>query len=59
MKFYVKQHKFYCGIDLHTQKMYLCILDDTGEIRLHRNINTSPESFLAAIKPFRDDIVVG
>ena len=59
MKFYVKQHKFYCCIDLHTQKMYLCILDDTGEIRLHRNINTSPESFLAAIKPFRDDIVVG
>ncbi len=39
MKFYVKQHEFYCGIDLHTQKMYLCILDDTGAIRLHRNIN--------------------
>ena len=40
MRFYTKQHKFYCGIDLHTKKMYLCILDDTGEIRLHRNITT-------------------
>jgi len=27
-----RQHKFYCGIDLHTNKMYLCILDETGEI---------------------------
>ena len=35
MRFYTKQHKFYCGIDLHTNKMFLCILDETGEIRLH------------------------
>ena len=27
MKFYTKQHKYYCGIDLHTKKMYVCILD--------------------------------
>ncbi len=29
MNFYTKQHKFYCGIDLHTKKMYVCILDET------------------------------
>ena len=40
MRFYTKQHKYYCGIDLHTKKMYLCVLDSTGEIVLHRNINT-------------------
>jgi transposase len=58
MRFYTKQHKFYCGIDLHAKKMYLCILDETGEIKLHRNINTDPDVFLRAIQPFREDVVV-
>jgi transposase len=58
MRFYTKQHKFYCGIDLHTNKMYLCILNQEGEIVLHRNIRTKPELFLRAIQPFRDDLVV-
>jgi len=40
MRFYTKQHKYYCGIDLHTKKMYLCILDSAGAIVLHRNIKT-------------------
>jgi len=26
MKFYTRQHKYYCGIDLHTKNMYICIL---------------------------------
>jgi hypothetical protein len=26
-----KQHKFYCGIDLHARSMYLCILDQKGK----------------------------
>ena len=59
MRFYTKQHKFYCGIDLHTKNMYLCILDDTGEIRLHRNIKTDREVFLEVIKPLGEVIVVG
>ena len=58
MRFYTKQHNFYCGIDLHTKKMYLCILDAAGEVMLHRNIRTDPEVFLNAVKPFREDIVV-
>ncbi|VAW26570.1 Mobile element protein, partial [hydrothermal vent metagenome] len=58
MRFYTKQHKFYCGIDLHTSKMYLCILNQEGETVLHRNIRTNPEIFLRAIKPYREDIVV-
>ncbi|MFO7554605.1 MAG: hypothetical protein R6W88_05325, partial [Desulfobacterales bacterium] len=36
MRFYTKQHQFYCGIDLHTQKMYICILDAGGEIPLQQ-----------------------
>ena len=59
MKFYTKTHKHYCGIDLHARKMYLCILNGSGEVLLHRNIATSPETFLKAVAPFRDDLVVG
>ena len=58
MKFYTQQHKFYCGIDLHARKMYVCILDAEGQIRLHQNIKTDPEAFLRIITPFREDIVV-
>ena len=28
MRFYKKQHKYYCGIDLHTRVMYVCITDE-------------------------------
>ena len=36
MRFYTRQHPFYCGIDLHARTMYLCILNQAGEIVLHR-----------------------
>jgi transposase len=58
MRFYTKQHKYYCGIDLHTKKMYVCILDSEGKIRLHQNIRTDPESFLQILTPFREDVAV-
>ena len=58
MRFYTNQHKFYCGIDLHARTMYLCILDQEGKIVLHRDIKTSPDTFLKTIAPYREDIVV-
>jgi len=58
MKFYTKQHKFYCGVDLHAKTMYICILNSEGKIVLHRNIRTRPDVFLKTIEPFRGDIVV-
>jgi transposase len=58
MRFYTKQHQTYCGIDLHARTMYLCILNQDGEIMLHQNMKTSPETFLKAIAPYRDDLVV-
>jgi transposase len=58
MRFYTKQHKFYCGIDLHAKKMYLCILDENGEIKLHRNIETNRKAFLETIQPFRKDVAI-
>lgn len=58
MRYYTKQHKFYCGIDLHTKKMYVCILSSQGEIMIHRNLNTDAKAFLELIAPYREDIVV-
>jgi transposase len=58
MRFYTKQHRHYCGIDLHARTMYLCILDQTGEVLVHRNLKSSPGAFLHAIAPYREDLVV-
>lgn len=58
MRFYTKQHKHYCGIDLHTTKMYICIINQAGETVFHKNMKTEPDIFLKAIKPFQVDIVV-
>ncbi len=58
MRFYTKTHTHYCGIDLHAKTMYLCILNREGEVLLHRNMKSRPETFLAAVAPFRDDLVV-
>jgi transposase len=38
--------------------MYICILDQEGNTLLHKNFKTDPESFLRAIQPYREDIVV-
>jgi transposase len=58
MRFYTKQHQFYCGIDLHTRAMYLCIMDQTGKIHLHKNLPTDSDRFLQSVEPYRSDIVV-
>jgi transposase len=58
MRFYTTQHQFYCGIDLHARTMYVCILHHAGEMLVHRDMQASPETFLKAIAPYREDIVV-
>jgi len=38
--------------------MYVCILNQAGEIMLHHKMKPSPETFLKAIAPDREDVVV-
>jgi transposase len=38
--------------------MYLCILDQEGNTMFHRNCKTTPDDFLRAIHPYREDVVV-
>jgi len=59
MRFYTQSRPYYCGIDLHTRWMYICILSQTGEIVYHKNHHAGEASFLAAIAPFREGLVVG
>ena len=58
MRFCTEQHQYYCGIDLHARSMYLCILDQAGEVRVHRNMRAHPAAFLEAVAPYRQDLVV-
>jgi transposase len=58
MRFYTTPHATYCGIDLHARTMYVCIVNRDGEVLLHRNMQATPETFLRAIAPYREDLVV-
>jgi hypothetical protein len=58
MRFYTGQHRHWCGIDLHARTLYVCILDERGQVLLHQNLRSSPEAFLEAIEPYRDGLVV-
>ena len=46
MRFYNRQHRHYCGIDLHVKTMYVCILDGTGQVLVHHNVPSTPEALL-------------
>jgi hypothetical protein len=58
MRFYNRQHRHYCGIDLHVKTMYVCILDAAGQVLVHRNVPSTPEAFLDVVAAYRDDLVV-
>ena len=59
MNFFQGDAQFYCGVDLHTKAMYLCILDAGGRVVLHKNLPARPDAFLDAVAPFRQELVVG
>ncbi len=59
MKFYTKNHKFYCGIDLHARSMYICILDAEGRVMVHKDIKTEPSALENIIRPYACDLVIG
>lgn len=44
MEFYNKQHKYYCGIDLHANKMYICVMNQMGKIIIHQNVDTDSDA---------------
>lgn len=59
MRFYTQQRPFFCGIDLHARSLYVCIVDDSGNICLHKEIKAAPEPLLALLTSYLGKIVVG
>jgi hypothetical protein len=59
MRFYTRTHKHCCGVDLHARSMYVCAVNQAGEVLLHKNLLCDPALFLAVIGPYREDLVVG
>lgn len=58
MRFSNRQHRHYCGIDLHVKTMYVCVLNATGQVLVHRNVPSTPDAFLDIVAPSREDLVV-
>ena len=58
MRFYTGQHQYYCGIDLHTKNMYVCIVDQQAKVLLHKNISAHPDYLIHLIKPYLDDMAL-
>ena len=59
MKYYTSTSEYNCGIDLHSQQMYVCIMDREGAVRVHRNIRGNDfEYFLKIAKPYLHDLTV-
>jgi len=58
MRFYTKQHQHYCGIDLHTKTMYICIIDADGKTVFHENAPVNADVLLEIIEPYLPDIVI-
>jgi transposase len=51
--------KYFCGVDLHKETMYICVMDRAGKILFHDNLPCQFEAFLTAVKPFLPSLAVG
>lgn len=58
MQFYTQNHRYYAGMDLHARSVYLCVLDQGGEVLLHKNFRTEPARLLKALEPYREDLAL-
>lgn len=51
--------KYVCGVDLHSTKMYICVMDKEGNIQLHRNMRNDFKLFNTLISEYKDNLTVG
>ena len=59
MRFYQTQHPFYCGVDLHTKTLHVCIVDQAGTVLVHRNLPANPQLFLKTLAPGPSHRILG
>src|SRR5450759_177641 len=59
MKYYTSTTEFNCGIDLHAQQMYVCVMDRDGNKLVHTNILGNDFAFLLKrVEPYRHSLTV-
>ena len=59
MNFCNNMHPYYCGIDLHTRVLYVCIPDQKNNTHTHKEIPANSEKLQKIIEPYIGNIVVG
>ena len=59
MEFATIKTNFVCGVDLHSTKMYICVMDREGNIQLHRNMRNDFELFNKLVNQYKDSLSVG
>ena len=59
MKYHISTSENHCGIDLHKDQMYVCVVNSKGEILVHRNIRMNNfDYFLKIVEPYKHDMTV-
>jgi transposase len=58
MEFVHVNKKHYCGVDLHADVMYVCVMDKNGNVKFHHEIPTDFSRLLKHLKPFLPSIAV-
>jgi transposase len=59
MNFVQLSRKYYCGIDLHSKSMILCVVAADGKILMTKHIMNCIAEVLKALKPFARSLVIG
>lgn len=59
MEFIRATTKYVCGIDLHANVMYVCVMDQKGNVKFHHEIPTDFERLLTHLKPYLPSVSIG
>jgi hypothetical protein len=59
MQFYTRQHRHYCGVDLHARTMCVCVLDRDGNVLVSRNIASALSANISETPTFLEISVEG
>jgi transposase len=58
MQYATVSTKYFCGVDLHGNTTFVCIMRKDGSIVLHKEIPSDGKDFIALIKHYRSDVTV-
>ena len=59
MKYREINSEFYCGVDVHSKRSYICVLDNTGKKYLNRSMVNNFQDFKEVLHLFLPNVVVG